>query len=84
MSEISGYLYFMRIKKGGIMDIAIKALIKILIEEGKVCRNFETCNDVSCTSSFNSWMIAHKALSEIKGIDKWICSEDLIALYKEK
>ena len=64
------------------MEIAIQALIKILTEEGKVCNNFETCNDISCASSFNSWNIAHKALSEIKGINEWMCSKDLIALYK--
>lgn len=47
------------------LAIAVKALKKILDNEGKVCQEFEICKHVACQSSCSSWMIAHEALEEI-------------------
>ena len=40
------------------------ALREIKDTQGKVCKNYEICQHISCSSSYSSWAIADKALSE--------------------
>jgi len=49
--------------------IAVKALKEIRDTQGKVCDNFELCNHKACHSSYTSWAIADKALSELSFLE---------------
>ena len=39
-----------------------EALAKIKSEQGRVCPEFETCKHAACKSSYDSWVIADRAL----------------------
>ena len=51
-------------------EVAKDALLKISKTQGKVCEDYETCNHVSCRSSYNSWAIADKALRNIFDLER--------------
>ena len=46
------------------------ALREIKDTQGKVCENYELCQHISCASSYNSWAIADKALSDKEEMTK--------------
>ena len=50
------------------LDIAIEALERIKNEEGRVCTLNKWCTHISCQSSLMSWVIADKALDDIKKV----------------
>ncbi len=50
------------------LAIAFGALNVIATTEGKVCKEFETCNHKACQSSMKSWVTAQKALADVNAL----------------
>lgn len=44
------------------------ALREIRDTQGKVCQDYMVCQHISCSSSYSSWAIADKALSDKKNL----------------
>jgi len=46
--------------------VAVKALREIHDTQGRVCPVYEICEQKSCKGSYESWIIADKALKELE------------------